>query len=207
MAKRESLQINELVTPTGQRITFGTAAPTTGYNKVGDMVINTAPTNPIFAWNCTVAGSPGTWTSPTAITGVTASAAELNKLQGATAVTAEFNTLTNLPASITTTATPATGTCGVQFVFKDSAGVAITHAISGEAYFSTVTGLAFAPATSAAVLTNGAWLDDVAGTTAKFITTAAGLLGVTVTAAMGSYYLSFQLPNGKILTSSILTVN
>lgn len=62
MAKRESLQINELVAPTGQRITFGTAAPTTDYHKVGDTVINTAPAaDGVFAWSCSVAGTPGTW--------------------------------------------------------------------------------------------------------------------------------------------------
>ena len=141
------------------------------------------------------------------LTGVTATAAQLNKLAGATPVVAEINTLTNLPASVTTTATPATGTCGVQFVFKDSAGVAITHAISGQAYFSNSTGLAIAHATSAAVLTNGAWVDLVAGYTGMFVTTAAGLLGVTVTGGAAGYYLSFQLPNGKIITSSVLTVN
>ena len=62
MAKRESLPINELITPTGQRITFGTAAPTVGARKVGDTVINIAPAaDGVFAWSCTVAGTPGTW--------------------------------------------------------------------------------------------------------------------------------------------------
>jgi len=80
MAKRESLPINELVTPTGQRITFGTAAPTTQYHKVGDMVINTAPSaGAAFAWTCSVAGTPGTWIEPPAMASVTSTAAELTR--------------------------------------------------------------------------------------------------------------------------------
>lgn len=41
---------------------FGTAAPTTGTYKRGDIVWNTQPTaaQPAF-WLCTAAGSPGTW--------------------------------------------------------------------------------------------------------------------------------------------------
>lgn len=128
-------------------------------------------------------------------------------VSGVTAVSDEINTLTGLPASMTTTATPASGTVGVQFVFKDSAAVALTHAIAGQAYFSNSTGLAIAAVTSAAVLTNGAWRDTSAGYTGLFVTDATGKLGVTVTAAAGSYYLTFVLPNGKLLTSSVLTVN
>lgn len=211
MAVFESLTVNEVVTPVATRIHYGTAAPTVGAYKVGDTVINTNPAgDSSYAWTCTVAGTPGTWQTIGAtvgVSGVTSSNTELNKLTGATAVTAEFNTLTGLPATVTTTATPATGTCGVQFVFKDSAGAAITHAIAGHAYFSTSNGLAFANVTSAVVLVNGGWHDGVAGYTGSFISTAAGLLGVTLTAGTGTYYLSFQLPNGKIITSTALGVN
>lgn len=124
-----------------------------------------------------------------------------------TASTADLNTVSDVPASMTTAATPATGTCGVQFVFKDADAVTLAHAVSMHAYFSNSTGLAVAAATSGATLTNGSWTDIVAGTSALAITSAAGLLGVTVTASAGSYYITFVLPNGKLLTSSILTVN
>ncbi len=139
--------------------------------------------------------------------GITATAAEVNILHSSTATTLELSSLHDEPASVTTTATPATGTCGVQFVFKNAAGVTLSHAIAGRALFTGSTGLAFAAATSAAVLTNGAWHDSVAGYSADFVTTAAGLLGVTVTAGTGSYYITFILPNGKLLTSSVLGVN
>jgi len=62
MATRERLSVTELTTPNDNRISFGSAAPTTGTAKVGDIVINTAPTAAgTFAWACTTAGSPGTW--------------------------------------------------------------------------------------------------------------------------------------------------
>ena len=197
MAMIEDLSVNQLRTPANTLINFGTAAPTTGTHGVGDIVFNTNPAGTVaLGWQCTVAGTPGTWV-----------AIGYDSIANVTASATEINTLTDAPASMTTTATPATGTCGVQFVFKNAAGSAIGHAIAGEAYFSGSTGLAIAAATSAATLSHGDWLDIVAGKTGHFVTTAAGLLGVTVTAGAGSYYLSFQLPDGKILTSSVLTVN
>lgn len=62
MAHREQLPVNELVTPNGNTIGFGSAAPTVGAHKVGDCIINTAPTaGGTFAWVCTTAGTPGTF--------------------------------------------------------------------------------------------------------------------------------------------------
>lgn len=62
MAVRESLTVNELVTPNGNTVTFGAAAPTDGAHAVGDIVFNTAPAAAgTIGWVCTTAGSPGTW--------------------------------------------------------------------------------------------------------------------------------------------------
>lgn len=142
------------------------------------------------------------------ISGLTASAAELNILDNATVVVAEINSLTNQPASLTTVSTtPASGTCAVQLALKDSAGAALNHAVSGIGYSSTVDGLDVAAVTSFATLTNGI-IDPV--TTTKvfhFITSATGTLGCTVTAGAGTYYLTLQLPNGKLVTSSAIVVN
>jgi len=78
---REQLPINELLTPNGNTIKFGTAAPTTGTYKVGDIVINTTPVSgSAFAWSCSAAGTPGTWIEPPAMASVTATAAEINYL-------------------------------------------------------------------------------------------------------------------------------
>jgi hypothetical protein len=60
MARREQLSIGQLISPTGATISFGTAAPAAG--KLGDFVINTAPTaGGVFGWSCTTAGSTATW--------------------------------------------------------------------------------------------------------------------------------------------------
>ena len=64
MSRRESLTLNEIVTPAGKRILLaGTAAPTTGTWAVGDTVLNSAPSaGGTFAWVCTTAGTTGgTW--------------------------------------------------------------------------------------------------------------------------------------------------
>lgn len=197
MSKREELVVNQLTTPTGTRIKFGTAVPTGGTHRLGDIILNTSPVaDAALGWRCTVAGTPGTFV-----------AMFVGGAAAVTATSAEINSLTNLPATVTTTGVAATGTNAVQFAFKDSAGAALNHAISGRAYFSTVDGLAIAAVTGAVVLTNGVWSDDTVGTSGHFITTATGLLGLTVTAPTGSYYLSFVLPNGKIITSTVLTVN
>lgn len=115
--------------------------------------------------------------------------------------------ISNLPTQITTSTTPASGTCACQFVFKNTAGAAIASPFASQLYFSNSTGLAIANVTSAAVLTNGALAELKIGYVDFFVTTAAGLLGVTVTAGAGTYYISFILPNGAIVTSSAIVVN
>ena len=141
------------------------------------------------------------------IAGLTASAAELNKLDNATCVVAEINTLTDLPATATMATTPASGTCAVQLTIKNSTSSAIGHAVSGIGYLSTVDGLAIAAATGIAVLTNGALTELVTGKLFHFVSTAAGLLGATVTAGAGSYYITLQMPNGKLVTTAAIVVN
>ena len=157
---------------------------------------------------CTTAtAAAAVWTLQGAIGGLTASAAELNKLHNATPVTAEINTLTGEPASVTMASTPASGSCAVQLTFKDSAGVAITHKVAGLLYFSNSTGVSIAHVTSNATLTHGAISELVAGYVDLFITDAAGLLGFTVTAAASSYYASLILPNGTVLTTGAIVVS
>lgn len=45
---------------TNNRIATGTAAPTSGAWKVGDIVISTTQSG-VIGWVCTIAGTPGTW--------------------------------------------------------------------------------------------------------------------------------------------------
>lgn len=113
----------------------------------------------------------------------------------------------NFAASVSMTSTPATGTCACQFTFKNAAGAAIASPFASQLYFSNVGGTAIAAVTSAAVLTNGILSELKIGNVDLFVTTAAGLLGITVTAATGTYYISFILPNGTIVTSPAIVVN
>lgn len=122
-----------------------------------------------------------------------------------------FDGTSMIPAvnSVTTTATPASGSCGVQFVFNDASGNVVTSPVSGLLYLSEVaTGLTHDLAdTTLAVLTNGA-LTNVGGAgPSLFTTTAAGLLGLTITAAADDYYVVFVKPDGSLLISDVCTCN
>ena len=113
-----------------------------------------------------------------------------------------------LVGSVTTTATPASGSCAVQFVFKDPSGNALTEPLAGLLYLSEVaTGLTHDLAnTTLAVLTNGALTNIGGAGPSLFTTTAAGLLGLTITAAADDYWVVFVLPNGRLLISDVCEV-
>lgn len=127
---------------------------------------------------------------------VTASAEDLNLLKG-------------VAVTVTTSATPASGSCAVQFVFKDANGDAMTEPVAGICYLSeSTTGLTQDLAdTSLAVLTNGALTNIGGAGPSLFTTTAAGLLGMTITAAADNYYVVFVMPGGKLLISDVCTCN
>jgi hypothetical protein len=143
-------------------------------------------------------------------TTVTSTAAELNILDGVTSTAAELNAMDNAAiVSMTTATTPASGSCAVQLVFKDAAGVTVAVPVSGLLYMSEVaTGLTMDAAdTSLAVLTNGVLTNLITHSLSHFISTAAGLLGMTITAATDSYWIVIVLPNGKLLISDECVVN
>lgn len=138
------------------------------------------------------------------------SAAELSILDGVTSNALELNLLDGSAAGITTTATPATGTVGVQFVFKQADGSTnITVPFSGFGYICTAAdGLTSKSVTSVAALTNGRVLNIPTVTSLfQFTSTAAGLLGLTITGSTGDYYVAFIIPGGKIVVSSVCHIN
>ena len=129
-----------------------------------------------------------------------------------TATAAELNLNDGGWASFSTTATPASGSCGVQFVFKDAAGTAMTVPACGTFYLSeSATGLTVDAAdTSVAVLTNGVVtiVDTGAAKYYNYVTSAAGLLGLTITANADDYYVCFQHPTkGIVVVSGKCTVS
>jgi len=143
-------------------------------------------------------------------TTVTATAAELNIMDGVTATAAEINAMdTAAVASMTTATTPASGTCAVQLVFSDASAVQVAVPVSGLLYISeAATGLTNDPVDGLAVLTNGALDELVTGGTSIYTSTAAGLLGVTIThAGADSFWIVVVLANGKLLISDECVVN
>ncbi len=113
----------------------------------------------------------------------------------------------NIFASMTTGTTPASGTCAVQFALLDGAGDALASVQSGIGYLSDANGVMVTAATSVATLTNGSISTLVTGQVFQWICKADGTLGVTLTAAAASYYISLVLPNGKIITSDEIVVS
>ena len=134
---------------------------------------------------------------------VTATPAELNILDGVTATAAEINAIDGAPLSMTTTAVKASGTCPVQLVFIDADGVTMAVPTAGMLYISEVaTGLSNDPVDGLAVLTNGALDELVTGGASIYTTTAAGLLGLTIShAGADSFWVVVVLPSGKLLIS------
>lgn len=124
-----------------------------------------------------------------------------------TATAAIMNRLTDQVQSVATVATPASGTCGVQFTFKNAAVVAVGSKRRMEMWLSDAAGEPVAAGTSFAALVNGSVDTIVAGKVAMVQCSAAGLLGITLTADPATYRLSFRLSNGEIITSGALVVN
>lgn len=110
-------------------------------------------------------------------------------------------------SGMSTATTPASGTCAVQFVMLDDAGIALAAIQSGIGYLSNAAGVMVTAGTSVATLTNGSISTLVTGQVFQWITDATGKLGVTLTAGAATYYMSIVLPNGKIITSSAIVVS
>lgn len=108
---------------------------------------------------------------------------------------------------MTTAATPASGSNGVQFVFKNGAGNAITGIRRLTAWISDINGAPVTAVTSFAALTNGNVDLMIVGKIYAVQCTAAGLLGLTVTGSAATRYVAFQLTDGTILVSSAIVIN
>ena len=111
-------------------------------------------------------------------------------------------------ASMTNTATAKASTCDVQLIFKDADGVTMAVPTSGLLYISEADdGLDHGSVqTGLVALTNGVLTNLVANDVSHFTTTAAGLLGLTITGAADSYWIVIVLPNGKLMISGECTI-
>ena len=155
--------------------------------------------------------SADVWRRGDPLAGVTASNDELNIMDGVTATYLELNQADNAWATVSTVDTPASGTCSVACTFKDAAGTTMATAVAGMFYMSTsATGLTIdSPNTSITNVGNGDLISSDGGGEALwlYVTTAAGLLEVTITATNGTYYLVFLHPSGKLVISDACVVN
>ncbi len=110
-------------------------------------------------------------------------------------------------SEIATTTTPASGTCAVQLVLSDVLGDALATVQSGMGFISTVAGVLSAAVTSVATLTNGSISTLVTGQVFMWASKADGTLGVTVTGAANSYYITLVKPDGSVVVSDEIVVN
>ena len=142
------------------------------------------------------------------INGATFTASDLNKLAAVTAGATDLNVMTAALANVTLAATPASGTCAIQFTFKSALGNPTGTPSAGLLYFATTnTGLTRKTFTSAAALTNGSIEILMATKILHYVTSSGGLLGITLTAPAGDYYPVFVMPNGSLEIGTVCTVN
>lgn len=120
---------------------------------------------------------------------------------------ADLATLYDAIHSVTQTSTPATGSNGTQFIFKNANGDPISSIRSIEAWISDVNGAPVTAITSFAALTNGNVDVLVVGKIYNVQCTAAGLLGITFTGTAATRYVTFRLPSGRLLTSTAIVIN
>ena len=144
-------------------------------------------------------------------TEVTATADELNTLDGITATAGELNSLASAWVGDFTTAfvDGADGTGVVTITLKTDAGGAIAGAHSGIIYIAdAATGLALSTITSLATATKGfiTIVDTGAAEFYRFVTNATGVFDATLTAAAGSYYCILVGPQGQVVASSVCTI-
>jgi len=129
-----------------------------------------------------------------------------------TATASELNLLDNMWASIDTTVGGAGGgDSTVQFIFQDILGTTLATPVAGSFYVSEVaTGLTVdAVDNSLAVLTNGVitLVDTGILKYWNYVTTAAGLLGLTFTSNADNYWVCFNHPTGKLVISDVIAVS
>jgi hypothetical protein len=144
-------------------------------------------------------------------TAITATAAELNIMDGVTATTAEINTLDNVVAGVGYTIGSDTGTTiTVNIQFNDAAGTAMATRsalyffLSDDANGDSLA--ATAPSGGIAAGTDG-WIEAITANKSFWgHSEADGDLDVVLTeAGADTWYLGAKMPNGSIIMSAAIT--
>lgn len=146
-----------------------------------------------------------------ALDGITASVAELNILDGVTATAAELNVLDNQCATATFVIGAESGgnTITVNIQLKDAAGVdmatrsAVGFYLSSDANGDTTA----VAATSLVAGTDGVMQEFISNSAGRLISEADGDIDVVVGDASGvaTYYLVLVMPNGSLVVSAAIT--
>jgi hypothetical protein len=111
---------------------------------------------------------------------------------------------------VTVSEAGASGSVAVQLKFVHASGVQINAPVTGRFYMSDLSsGLSMDVAdTGIAALTNGAVRElDASHTAWQFVTSAVGLLGVTITSGADSHWLVFQSPYGGLIITDELIID
>lgn len=124
-----------------------------------------------------------------------------------TPAAASFNSLTDNVLSTTMTSTPASGSCAVQFIFKNRAGTAIASPRLLHWYICDVNGVPTTAVTSVVTLTNGVIVTTKTGAVGIAYVTSTGLLGMTLTMTTGTYYVAFVLAEQRVIVSGAIVTS
>lgn len=120
---------------------------------------------------------------------------------------AALATTLQITSVTTVSTTPASGSCAAQFQLKTFGGANIAYIAPISFYVSDASGNIASAVSSVATLTNGVTVEVVNGQIMLGTSTAAGLLGITLTGTAATYHVTFVLPNGTKVISSALVVN
>jgi len=144
-------------------------------------------------------------------TAVTATAAELNKIDGFTGVVADLNSTKGLPFDYTITpAAGASTVCEVTIQAKDPAGTAVAHVVPLLVWLSdSATGAGLTGTSASGTVAAKAGSQDLAALTAKKAlmvqTSATGAYVLSITdAAKTAFVVCVQSLNGELLTTHTL---
>jgi hypothetical protein len=142
---------------------------------------------------------------------VTATAAELNALDGVTATPAELNLNDNQPASVTfVVGTEGSNIINIAGTVKDAAGAAMAVPCALPCYLADDSaGLdpsTVAPSVGMAIGTDGALIEWTANLSGMLITEADGTFDIDITdVTTPTFYLVVILPNGLLAISGAIT--
>lgn len=103
---------------TNNKITLGTAAPTSGTHAAGDIVLSSSANSTAFGWICTTAGTPGTWK-------VLKSGSDVTSVSGNAGTATQLTTARNI--KIGNKSASFNGTTDISYTLSEIGAAASSH--------------------------------------------------------------------------------